>query len=184
MPLLFADKKLDDGFSLIELVVVVAVLGVLSAIAIPSFNNITLKARQSGAASHVDALLKSASIYRINSGSYPSNWNQIELYYSGGFTQGSYESCTKYNSVCNGTERVVLGGQYLINFYLESDKFGISAWRFNNFGGTSKNYSVMGCIGENSGGRMYLFKPGAYYQGKPWHSGILDNEGNTLNLCG
>ena len=58
----------EEGFSLIELVVVVAVLGVLSSIAIPSFNNIILKARQSGAASHVDALLKSASIYRINNG--------------------------------------------------------------------------------------------------------------------
>ena len=184
MPVEVVSKKSEDGFSLIELVVVVAVLGVLSFIAIPSFNNIILKARQSGAASHVDALLKSASIYRINNGGYPSNWNQISLYYSGGYSESSYETCTKYGSVCNGTERVVLGGQYLINFYLESDKFGISAWRFNNVGGTSKNYSVMGCISGNSGGRMYLFKPGAYYQGKPWHSGILNNEGNPLNLCG
>tara|TARA_Y100001968_G_scaffold131262_1_gene119816 strand:- start:871 stop:1113 length:243 start_codon:yes stop_codon:yes gene_type:complete len=66
-------RKEEEGFSLIELVVVVAVLGVLSAIAIPTFNNIILKARQAGAASHVDALLKSASIYRINNASYPSN---------------------------------------------------------------------------------------------------------------
>ena len=75
-------RKEAKGFSLIELVVVVAVLGVLSAIAIPSFNNIILKARQAGAASHVDALLKSVSIYKINTGSYPNNWNQISMYYA------------------------------------------------------------------------------------------------------
>ena len=120
-------KEEEEGFSLIELVVVVAVLGVLSAISIPTFNNIILKARQAGAASHVDALLKSASIYKIYNGSYPSNWTEIAEYYSGGFSNSSYETCTKYGSVCNGTERVVLGGQYLINYFLDGEKFGISA---------------------------------------------------------
>ena len=178
-------RKEEKGFSLIELVVVVAVLGVLSAIAIPSFNNIILKARQAGAASHVDALLKSVSIYKINTGSYPNNWNQISMYYPGGFSNSSYETCTTYGSSCNGTERVILGGQYLINFFVDSNKFGVSSWRFNNVGGTSQNYSVMGCISANTGGRMYLFKPpGAYYQGQPWNSGVLDDQGNSLNLCG
>ena len=177
--------KEEEGFSLIELVVVVAVLGVLSAIAIPTFNNIILKARQAGAASHVDALLKSASIYNINNGRFPSNWSEISMYYPGGFSMGSYETCTKYGSVCNGNERVILSGQYLITYFLASKKFGISSWRFNNVGGTSKNYSVMGCISENTGGRMYLFKPpGAYYQGQPWNSGVLDDQGDSLNLCG
>ena len=181
---LFKEEE-EEGFSLIELVVVVAVLGVLSAIAIPTFNNIILKARQAGAASHVDALLKSASIYNINNGRFPSNWSEISMYYPGGFSMGSYETCTKYGSVCNGNERVILSGQYLITYFLASKKFGISSWRFNNVGGTSKNYSVMGCISENTGGRMYLFKPpGAYYQGQPWNSGVLDDKGDSLNLCG
>ncbi|WP_074165150.1 type IV pilin protein [Prochlorococcus marinus] len=178
-------SKREKGFSLIELVVVVAVLGVLSAVAIPSFNAIILKARQAGAASHVDALLKSAVLYKINFGRYPSNWNEISMYYSGGLSNSSYETCTKYGSACNGSERVVLNGQYLINYFIDGKKFGISAWRFNNVGGTSRNYSVMGCISGNTGGRMYLFKPpGAYYQGKPWNSGVLDDQGNSLNLCG
>ena len=112
---------------MIELVVVVPVLGVLSAIAIPSFNNFILKAKQAGAASNIDALSKSASIYSINNGKYPKNWSEISTYYSGGFSNGSYEKCTKYGSVCNGNERVVLGGQYLITYYLSGNKFGISA---------------------------------------------------------
>lgn len=51
-------KPGEEGFSLIELVVVVAVLAVLSAIAIPSFNNISGKARASAAANTLATVAK------------------------------------------------------------------------------------------------------------------------------
>ena len=51
-------KPGEDGFSLIELVVVVAVLAVLSAIAIPSFNNISGKARATAAANTLATIAK------------------------------------------------------------------------------------------------------------------------------
>ena len=51
-------KPGEDGFSLIELVVVVAVLAVLSAIAIPSFTNISGKARATAAANTLATMAK------------------------------------------------------------------------------------------------------------------------------
>ena len=51
-------KPGEEGFSLIELVVVVAVLAVLSAIAIPSFNNISGKARATAAANTLATIAK------------------------------------------------------------------------------------------------------------------------------
>ena len=48
----------EEGFSLIELVVVVAVLAVLSAIAIPSFTNISGKARATAAANTIATIAK------------------------------------------------------------------------------------------------------------------------------
>ena len=38
-------KPGEEGFSLVELVVVIAVLAILSAVAIPAFNNVTASAR-------------------------------------------------------------------------------------------------------------------------------------------
>ena len=51
-------KPGEEGFSLIELVVVVAVLAVLSAIAIPSFTNISGKARATAAANTLATIAK------------------------------------------------------------------------------------------------------------------------------
>ena len=178
-------KKEVEGFSLIELVIVVAVLAVLSAIAIPNFNNISRKARQVTAASNVDAILKSATIFKIEEGYFPTNWDEILVYYNEGSAGSNLESCSVYNSQCTGNEKIIVGGQYLITFFSQSERFGVSAWRFNNTGPTSTNLSVMGCVTDANGGRIYLFKgENNYYQGAPWNNGILDENGNDINLCG
>ena len=55
-------KPGEEGFSLIELVVVVAVLAALSAIAIPAFTNISLKAQATAAANTVATVAKECAV--------------------------------------------------------------------------------------------------------------------------
>ena len=111
-------RKRIKGFSLIEFVIVVAVLAVLSSIAIPFFGDITRKARQVAASSNVDAILKSATIFKIKEGYYPTSWEEILFYYNPGSEESNLESCSVYNSQCTGNERVIVNGQYLITFFL------------------------------------------------------------------
>ena len=59
-------KKLKDGFTLVELVVVIAVLSILSAVAIPAFTGVILRARQAAAIAYVDATIKSGLIFDSN----------------------------------------------------------------------------------------------------------------------
>lgn len=61
-------KPGQEGFSLIELVVVVAVLGVLSAIAIPQFTNISQKARANAAANTVATMAKECAVKMTDGG--------------------------------------------------------------------------------------------------------------------
>ena len=65
-------KPGEEGFSLIELVVVVAVLAILSAIAIPSFTSISLKAQASAAANTVATVAKECAVKFANGETTPS----------------------------------------------------------------------------------------------------------------
>jgi len=62
-------KPSEEGFSLIELVVVVAVLAILAAIAIPAFTSINDEARVSGAKTTLANLTKECAVKLVGTGS-------------------------------------------------------------------------------------------------------------------
>lgn len=88
----------DEGFSLIELVVVVAVLAVLSAIAIPSFTNISEKARATAAMNTVATIAKECATKIADAGSGTYNVPGLQAYnwYQAGAakTVGASQACS------------------------------------------------------------------------------------------
>lgn len=61
-----------SGFTLVELLIVVVILGILAAVAIPQFNNSTEEARASSLQSNLAILRNSLEFYRTNHlGKYP-----------------------------------------------------------------------------------------------------------------
>jgi prepilin-type N-terminal cleavage/methylation domain-containing protein len=63
-------KPREEGFSLIELVIVVTVLAILAAVAIPAFTNISNEARVSGAKSALANLVKECAVKLAGNGPY------------------------------------------------------------------------------------------------------------------
>lgn len=61
------------GFTLIELMVVVAVIGILTAIAIPLYTNMQLRARVATAQADARALISAISVYSAHMQSLPPN---------------------------------------------------------------------------------------------------------------
>lgn len=64
-------KKVQQGFTLIELMIVVAIIGILAAVAIPAYQDYTIRAKMSEAVTAASAAKTSVSEYYISQGSMP-----------------------------------------------------------------------------------------------------------------
>ena len=64
-----ARNKLEKGFTLVELMIVIVIVGILSAVALPNFLNQTNKARATEARTQLSAALKNAQMHVLETGS-------------------------------------------------------------------------------------------------------------------
>ena len=60
-----------EGFTLIELMIVVAIIGVLGAVAIPAYNDYTIRARVSEGLTATAAYRKEMELYFHERGEFP-----------------------------------------------------------------------------------------------------------------
>ena len=73
---------IDQGFTLVELIVVVVIIGILSAIAVPAFNNAGDKAKQKEASTLLASYVKASQAYYAENSANPTNSSHLGQYVS------------------------------------------------------------------------------------------------------
>ncbi len=87
-------KKVQQGFTLIELMIVVAIIGILAAVALPAYQGYTIRAQVSEGLNMAGEVQVAVADFRATTGAFPENNEQAGLA-DGTDIEGSYtESIT------------------------------------------------------------------------------------------
>jgi prepilin-type N-terminal cleavage/methylation domain-containing protein len=120
-------SKMSQGFTLIELMIVVAIIGILAAIAIPQFANLVSKSQEGRTKANLGTIRSALSIYY-------------------GDTEGWYPSTTANNNL----QSLTYGGRYL-----QAVPNADLPKTTNNAGHPSINTETNGLASTDAGGWLY-----------------------------
>ncbi len=112
-------KSMQKGFTLIELMIVVAIIGILAAIAIPAYQDYTVRSQVTEGMNLASAVETGAAEYFANTGSFPTSLSAAGISSS---PSGKYVSAI----ALTGAISITYGNQ--VNNAVAGKTLGLNPW--------------------------------------------------------
>lgn len=122
-------QKTKSGFTIVELLIVIVVIGILAAITVVAYNGIQARGRDAQRLSDIKSIVKAIEIYRINNGVYPP--------YTATTNASGWEVSTDGSNATNFLSPLVTSG-VISKVPLDPTNTGLStalnpSWSANNY---------------------------------------------------
>jgi len=146
-------QQTQKGFTLIELMIVIAIVGILAAIAVPAYSKYTLKAKVTAALSLASPIKFSVVEYFNTNGDWPANNTTLGLGANdgSGITSDTVASISVADNIITITFNSNAGSDIAGNNFTltapSNPQNGVISWTCSSAGsnGISADYAPSGC---------------------------------------
>jgi type IV pilus assembly protein PilA len=142
--------KTDQGFSLTELMIAVAILGILGAVALPQYFNQVQKTRQNEAAATVSQIQTTIAAFVDEMGLLPVSWNDLNkitplMTPKGPANQTNFSAINLASAGCTESQQ---NGCYQVDASERNQIFTLNARSRNS---DAAAYNVVACLDLRTG---------------------------------
>ena len=140
-------KKNQQGYTLIELMIVVAIVGILSVIALPAYQTYTIRAQVAEGLTVSAPLKNSVATYAISRGTFPADNTNAGLLsannYTGKFVDSISVSGDTIAIIYGNDANAKINGHVLNLIAVQND--GAITWNCASGEGIDSNYRPSSC---------------------------------------
>ena len=154
-------KTLQKGFTLIELMIVVAIIGILAAIAIPAYQDYTIRAQVSEGMTLAAAAKAAVAESFLNNGEAPADRTEAGMSPNADETSGKYVESVE---VTNGTITITYGEE--ANQVIDGETISLTpyetadlsvVWRCGYAGVPNGGGAALSVMGTTGGGQTSAY---------------------------